>query len=48
MMSVIGVSISVSINGSKKSSSAPSVLNNVRSESNIDLITESGVDIISE
>jgi len=47
-MSGIGISISVSVNGSRKVSPSPAVLNNVRSESNIDLITEGGIDIISE
>lgn len=48
MMSIIGVSISVSINGAKKGSSSPSVLNNIKSELNMDIISESGVDLISE
>lgn len=47
-MGGISVSISVSVNGARKGSSSPSALNNVRSESNIDLISESGMDIISE
>lgn len=48
MINGISISISISVDGGRSYSASGPSLNNIRSESNINLIAENGIEIISQ